>query len=231
MESQMHWIIDILTRKKQPETVQEPVYETFDYPHVVWIHGANQTSLSFGFLKEKLPHVPSTFVEYSSYVSFNSNLKKIIDETKNLGPIFVIGHSLGGIYGIHLINHLPVLGGISISTPFRGSSMADWARFLTPRFQLLKDIGRKSPPILEAQKIDLSNTPWTQLVTTGGNVPWMAQPNDSVVTIASMKHLSDRMEIIEVPENHYEVVCSNSTVKIIEQKLRYINATESRLNA
>ena len=216
----MNWLLNFL-KQKSPE-----ITDTVNYPHVVWLHGANQSSLSFKYLKEKLSGVPSTFIEYSSYNSFYENLDDMLERLKDAGPVFVIGHSLGGIYAVHLVKHLNVLGGISISTPFRGSSMADWARFIVPKYQLFKDIGRKSQPVLEAQQIDLSNINWTQIVSTRGNAPWFGEPNDSVVTIASMLHLSDKMEIIEVPVNHYEILCSDETVEIIEKKLRCINATQ-----
>lgn len=221
----MNWLFNLLKTKETETTAV--ISEPQSYPHVVWLHGANQSSLSFKYIKEKLPHIPSTFVEYSSYNGFYKNLEEMVEYLRDRGPIFVIGHSLGGIYALHLAKHLDVIGGISISTPFRGSSMADWARYIVPKYQLFKDIGRKSQPILEAQQIDISGIPWTQLVTTHGNTPWMNEPNDGVVTTDSMLHLADRMEIIEIPVNHYEVVCSDQTVSIIEQKLRCINATTS----
>jgi pimeloyl-ACP methyl ester carboxylesterase len=221
----MNWLLNLLKPKQvETESVLSQT-ETVEYPHVVWLHGANQSSLSFKYIKEKLPHVPSTFVEYSSYNGFYKNLDEMLSHLQDRGPIFVVGHSLGGIYALHMAKHLNVIGGISISTPFRGSSMADWARYIVPKYQLFKDIGRKSAPIIEAQQVDISNIPWTQIVTTRGHAPWMNEPNDSVVTIESMRYLEDKMEIVEIPVNHYEVVCSDQTVSVIDQKLRCINAT------
>jgi hypothetical protein len=142
-------------------------------------------------------------------------MKSTLDENT---PYFVIGHSLGGLYGLHLTQHMNIIGGISISTPFKGSATAEWARFLVPKYQLFKDIGRKSPPIVAAGEI-YPNVPWTQIVTTLGNVPWHEGPNDGVVTVASMEHLSDRMEVIKVSANHYEIMCSNEMVDIVRSKL------------
>jgi hypothetical protein len=62
--------------------------------------------------------------------------------------------------------------------------------------------------------------PWTNIVTVSGKSPWMTVPNDGIVTITSMKQKSESMEIIEVNNNHYEVLMSNKVVEIIQEKLR-----------
>jgi hypothetical protein len=47
----------------------------------------------------------------------------------------------------------------------------------------------------------------------------MVEPNDGVVTIASMKHHAD-MELVEVDYNHYEVVLSDKIVDIIQERTK-----------
>ena len=183
-------------------------------PHVVWIHGANQSSNSFNYLRSHLPNWNCTLVEYSSHNTFYSNLTEILLNVKDQGPLFVVGHSLGGIYGLHLLKHCDVVGGVSISTPFRGSSAADWAKYIIPSYQLFKDVGRKSRPIVEANSIAV-NVPWTQIVSTTGGVPYLNGENDGVVTVASMEHRKDDMDCIRVPHTHYEVVCSTTVSEII----------------
>ena len=49
----------------------------------------------------------------------------------------------------------------------------------------------------------------------------MIEPNDGVVTIDSMKHLSNKMEIVELSINHYEVVVANRTIELIKERLIY----------
>jgi pimeloyl-ACP methyl ester carboxylesterase len=206
----MNWILDLFKKEKVNESCE-------DLPNIVWIHGANQTSDSFNYIRSNLPNWPSTLINYSSMNSFYNNLENIIIETKNKGPLFVIGHSLGGIYALHLTKHCSVIGGISISTPYRGSSAADWARFVVPGYQLFKDVGRKSRPVVEANNIEIT-IPWTQIVSVTGNVPYLGSPNDGVVTVASMKHREKDMECIEVPHTHYEVMCSKTVTEIIYKK-------------
>ena len=150
---------------------------------------------------------------------FHDNLDMITEQCQNKGPHFVIGHSMGGLYALHLTKYLRIVGGVSISTPFRGSSTADWAKYIVPSYPLFKDIGRKSDPIKQANEIEL-DIPWTQIVSTTGSVPYHNGPNDGVVTLASMTHRAD-MEFIELPHTHYEVMCSKGVADIISS--RYSN--------
>ena len=194
---------------------QSPTQEkhTTDDINVIWIHGANQTSLSFKYLQSKLQFPNEIFVNYSSMNRFDDNIEMIVDSVKGKGPHFVIGHSMGGLYALHLTQYVRVIGGISISTPFRGSSTADWAKYIVPSYPLFRDIGRKSDPIKRANEIVL-DIPWTQIVTTAGGVPYHNGPNDGVCTIASMAHRKD-MELIEVNHTHYETMVSDKVVELI----------------
>ena len=184
--------------------------------NVIWIHGANQSSLSFEYLRSKTNFSKETLINYSSMNRFYDNLDAITEQCQNKGPHFIIGHSMGGLYALHLTKYLRIAGGISISTPFRGSSTADWAKYVVSNYPLFKDVGRKSDPIKKGNEIEL-NIPWTQIVSTSGSVPYHNGPNDGVVTVASMKHRND-MEYIEVPHTHYEVVCSKTVSDIISSK-------------
>ena len=188
--------------------------------NVVWLHGANQTSLSFEYLRSKLNFPNEILINYSSMNRFQDNIEMIVDQIQGKGPHFVIGHSMGGLYALHLTHYVRVVGGVSISTPFRGSSTADWAKYIVPSYPLFKDIGRKSDPIKRANEIELE-IPWTQIVSTHGNVPYHNGPNDGVVTLASMKHRTD-MELVEVPHTHYEVMCSNTVADIIKNNYKSV---------
>jgi len=209
-----------LFRRKSPTITEEITEETPHGPHVVWLHGANQTSNSFNYLRKCLPDWECTLVNYSSQNGFFENLDIIVSELDKEKPTFVIGHSMGGLYALHLTNHINVVGGVSISTPFRGSSMADWAKFVCPNYQLFRDVGKRSKPIQEAHKIEI-NFPWTQIISTTGGVPYYSGPNDGVCTIEEMEHRKD-MELIHVPYTHYEVICADDVAEIIHEKYKVI---------
>ena len=197
---------------------------------VIWIHGANQSGLSFQYLRSLTHFKSELVVEYDTSRKFYKNLERLSNEIKQVrGPYFIIGHSLGGLYALHLTKHIDIAGAVSISTPFAGSWTADWARFFVPTYQLFRDVGRRSIPIKESQNIKLT-VDWTQIVSTKGNVPYHGGQNDGVCTIKSMKSRKD-MELIEVPHTHFEVMCSDLVVKIILDRYQKVLRSKKTRNA
>lgn len=188
----------------------------------VWIHGANQTPLSFAYLKSQTNFPNQHFVNYSSSNSFAYNLKTMTEELSDFETVFLIGHSLGGLYALHLSQYLPTAAGVTISTPYKGSATADWAKYLLPNYQLFKDIGRRSKPITDAEQFRLT-VPWCQIVSVKGSVPYHESLNDGVVTVASMTARTD-MEIVKLPYNHYEIVCADTTAAIIKSRYEAVQA-------
>jgi pimeloyl-ACP methyl ester carboxylesterase len=218
-----YWLDKIFRREgeqKQQHTVYEPETEEFK-PTVVWLHGANQTSLGFSYLRRLCDFENEYLVDYSSNHRFFENLKQMVQDLNGRGPFFFVGHSMGGLYALHLSQQLETVGGISISTPFRGSSAADWAKYLVPNYALFKDIGRRSLPVSAAECIQI-DIPWYQIVSVNGNVPYVKTPNDGVCTLASMTCRND-MKHIQVPHNHYEVMCSTIVADIIKEKYSEIS--------
>tara|TARA_R110000851_G_scaffold114244_2_gene239348 strand:+ start:412 stop:1074 length:663 start_codon:yes stop_codon:yes gene_type:complete len=213
----MNWSFDFF--KKAPNIESAELHQAAAYvgPRIVWLHGAGQSSTSFNYLRMVLPDWPATLIDYSGENSFYDNLDQIQDSVCSKEPLFVIGHSLGGIYGLHLTQHCNVVGGISISTPFNGSALADWAKYLIPSYPLFKEVGPKSRPMIEANSIPI-NVPWTQIVSTTGTVPYLKSPNDGVVTVESMEQRKNDMECVRVKNTHYEVMCSNDVAHIIQQR-------------
>ena len=147
-------------------------------------------------------------------------MKQVISKYNNI--VFVC-HSLGGIYALHLANEFPekIKSAITLSTPYGGAEVADYAKYFLPFSRLLRDIGPSSWPMTTAKDIKVKH-PWVNIVTTAGRSPWMTVPNDGVVTISSMKKHSEDMDIIEVDVNHYEVLVSTKVAEIIKKKLKEI---------
>ena len=188
---------------------------------VIWIHGANQSGLSFQYLRSLTRFKKELVVEYDTSNKFKNNLEMLSNEIiQERGPYFIIGHSLGGLYALHLTKNVEVAGAVSISTPFAGSWTADWARFFVPTYQLFRDVGRRSIPIKESKDIELK-VDWTQIISTKGNVPYHGGQNDGVCTIKSMKSRKD-MELIEVPHTHFEVMCSDLVAEIILDRYKKV---------
>lgn len=187
---------------------------------LVYIHGASATGESFNYIREHLNHNDDIVIEYNSKNGFEENLAQMKDMLVNFDNMFFVCHSLGGIYALHLANHFKnqVIGAVTISTPYGGSSVADYARYFLPFSRLLRDIGPNSKPMRTTSKLKVLH-PWLNIVTVRGDSPWMVEPNDGVVTIDSMKTRSD-MEFIELELNHYEVVISPKTVEILKEKIK-----------
>jgi len=185
--------------------------------NLVYIHGASATSESFNYIRSKIGGKDMT-VNYDSRNGFENNLESIKAQISNAKDVFFIAHSLGGIYSLHLANAIPkqVLGAVTLSTPYGGAEVAEFAKYFLPFSRLMRDIGPSSWAMKQARNIKIQH-PWTNVVTVKGQSPFMVEPNDGVVTISSMRHHAD-MELVEVDYNHYEVVLSDQIVNIIRER-------------
>jgi pimeloyl-ACP methyl ester carboxylesterase len=187
-------------------------------PTLVYIHGASATSESFNYIRSKLGK--GIDINYDSRNGFENNLNEMQTQLMGVNNIAFIAHSLGGVYSLHLANAIPnqVLGAVTLSTPYGGAEVAEMVKFFLPFSRLMRDIGPSSWAMKQADKIKIQH-PWTNIVTVQGQSPFMHEPNDGVVTIASQRHHED-MELIEVDYNHYEVVLAESVVKIIKERVK-----------
>jgi pimeloyl-ACP methyl ester carboxylesterase len=185
---------------------------------LVYIHGASATSESFNYIRSKLGN--GIDINYDSRNGFENNLNDIAGQLVDVQDIVFIAHSLGGIYSLHLANIMPkqVLGAVTLSTPYGGAEVAEFAKFFLPFSRLMRDIGPSSWAMKQASNIKIQH-PWTNVVTVKGQSPFMAEPNDGVVTISSQKHHAD-MELVVVDYNHYEVVLSDEVIKLIKERVK-----------
>jgi pimeloyl-ACP methyl ester carboxylesterase len=185
---------------------------------LVYIHGASATSESFNYIRSKLGS--GIDINYDSRNGFENNLNEMIEQLKNVKDIAFVAHSLGGIYSLHIANAMPdnVKGAVTLSTPYGGAEVADFAQFFLPFSRLMRDIGPNSWAFKQANKIKIQH-PWTNIVTVKGQSPFLLSHNDGVVTIASQKHHED-MELVEVDYNHYEVVLAEPVVNIIKERVK-----------
>jgi len=185
---------------------------------LVYIHGASATSDSFNYIRSKLGN--GININYDSRKGFENNLSEMVEQLKDVKDMAFVAHSLGGIYSLHIANAIPnqVKGAVTLSTPYGGAEVAEYAKYFLPFSRLMRDIGPKSWAFKQASKIKIQH-PWTNVVTVKGQSPFMLAHNDGVVTIASQKHHED-MELLEVDYNHYEVVLAEPVVKIIKERVK-----------
>lgn len=190
---------------------------------LIYIHGATASQRSFGYLVEKLNYSNHEHFEYDSKNPFKKNLELMQERLDQIDQkVFIVAHSLGGIYTVHLTEKFSdkIVGVVSLATPFGGSDMALWAGMLNPTYRLFSDITPNSWPIKHSKKIKIS-LPWTQVVTTVGDVPWLLEQNDGVVTRSSMTSRKD-VELIEIDRNHYEIVQSIRVYELIQDRINQL---------
>ena len=187
---------------------------------LVYIHGANATSESFNYIKGKLGS--GLDLNYDSRNGFENNLKDMQATLQDHKDLVFVAHSLGGIYSLHLANLLPanVKGAVTLSTPYGGAEVADYAQYFLPFSRLMRDIGPSSWAMREAAKIKVQH-PWCNVVTVQGRSPFIVVANDGVVSIQSQRHHAD-MELIDVDYNHYEVVLAEPVIEIIRERINRI---------
>lgn len=198
------------------------VVEHIHLPSIVLIHGAYQSTLTFEYLRHALPGFQYINIDWSPTGGFYNNLDEMIKAVKGHGPVYIIGHSMGGIYAAHLSQSVECIGGATVSTPWRGSRSADWMRYIIPSYDLYKEIGTKSVIIAKARKLELPGR-WTNYVSTGGNVPGMPGENDCVLTIDSMTARKD-LHTKFIKATHYEIIMSSDIVHSIGKN--YLRASE-----
>ena len=187
---------------------------------IVYIHGATASHNSFAFIQEVIKAKDYLYIDYPRTKTAQENLE---DMTKRIGsttgPLFIICHSMGGLYALHLLERFPkrIKQVVSLATPFAGSELAIWGRLMNDKYQLFNDIMPHSEFVKTTKYIEVK-CPWTQIVTTVGDVPWMPLPNDGVVTRKSMTCRED-VEYVEITDNHYEIVQSGRVVKLLKETI------------
>ena len=186
--------------------------------NLVYIHGANATSESFNYIRSKLG--AGIDLNSDSRNGFENNLADMLTKLINVKDIAFISHSLGGIYALHISHAIPdqILGAVTLSTPYGGAEVAEYAQYFLPFSRLMRDIGPSSWAMKQAKKIKIQH-PWTNIVTVKGQSPFILAANDGVVTIASQKHHED-MELVLVDYNHYEVVLADPVIDLIQERVK-----------
>jgi pimeloyl-ACP methyl ester carboxylesterase len=220
-------IYNLFKQKEEPiaEIIEIPVKKP-ELPHIVFIHGAGCSHRSWNYILAKLKPTRYTMLEYSVDDKFYTNLNKLSTIVGQIHDrdLFIISHSMGGIYALHLCQSFShrVIGSISIATPFAGSRTADFVKYVYPSYILFRDVGVRSAPIMRCHDITI-NVPWTQIVTTDGYVPWHKGENDGVVTVESQRHRKD-IDYVEIHVTHHEALVSDEALDIIKEKLDIKNA-------
>jgi triacylglycerol esterase/lipase EstA (alpha/beta hydrolase family) len=188
--------------------------------HIVYIHGANSTPASFNYIKGKLPMHTYTDITYANDIPLMEIVHSIYESLPH-GPIYIIGHSLGGVIAVALsqlnkyYKNKQIEKIFTISSPFGGSKAADYLRWFFPHYRLFADISTVSPIIKAATSIG-AVVPTKNIVTCKGSMPLLNGENDGVVSVESQMALVGA-EKEKQNLNHFEVLLDDGTVRSIQQ--------------
>lgn len=187
---------------------------------LVYLHGHGASNDSFNYIRSQVTGYDEICISYDSSSGFATNKKAMVSRLAGEGEIFIIAHSLGGLYALHLADALSeqVIGAVTMATPYGGSESALALNFFMPA-QIYKDIHPAAFPITSGKEIILHGKMWTAIISTKGHSQLMMAANDGIVTLDSMR-ARNGARFIEVPSNHHEVVQSRQSVEIIKNAIK-----------
>lgn len=191
---------------------------------LVYIHGARSTAHSFNYLRSEVAgHHRELTLEYDSACGFARNLAAMQTMLRERArrELFFIGHSLGGIYALHLAHTFAARtrGAVTLATPYGGVSAALALRWMVPGDRLMWEIGPTDAPIAAAARMAIE-WPWTNVVSVRGHNNLILEPNDGVVSLASMRRRSD-MALVDVATSHYEIMQHPDAVAIVRRAVSW----------
>jgi len=186
---------------------------------VVYIHGATASCRSFAYIQSSIQASNPIYLNYDRDRSASVNLTDMTEMLEYVDDdLYIICHSLGGIYAVYLQEWFDnVKRVVSLATPFNGSEIASWSSVFLPHYQLFQDITPDSRFIKKSRNIEI-RVPWTNFVSTAGDVPWLIGQNDGIVTRSSMT-MRDDVDYVEIDRNHYEILQSNRVLSFIKHTL------------
>jgi len=186
--------------------------------NIVYIHGANSSPQSFNYIKSQLPSHNPLDIHYTVDTPLKENIsiidKKIKKYFQNQKFSF-ISHSLGGLIALKLSNNINNEKTITMSSPFGGSKIIEYFRWICPRYQMFEDIKPSSKIISELKQMYFSKPIFSFVTTAGGN-PLLGEPNDGTVTISSQMAING-LYYEKIPLNHFEILLSDRIINKIKK--------------
>lgn len=183
---------------------------------IAYIHGLNSSPGSFSYIVPKLTAHEPHLISYKSYQRLSESLVEVYEALPKGQPLTLVGHSLGGVIATLIAAEHPELVEklVVMSSPFKGSFAAHALRWLPGGFPVFRDVVPSGQHILKCQELNL-DIPTLSIITTGGSMPTVPEPNDSVITIASQNGLCFGKKV-EINATHFEVLLNPETVRIID---------------
>lgn len=190
---------------------------------IVYVHGASSTPTSFNYIAQNLPEHERLDFSYDTLKELEKTVYKLYDYLPE-DEHCVVTHSMGGIVGVATTylnqskgNKKKILKMLNISTPFSGSKMANYLKWMYPKYGLFDNVSTNNPVILTIQERG-AIIPTLNIITKGGESPIMQEENDGVVSVSSQLALRNCSKIM-IDLNHFEVLMDSKTIKAIKEYL------------
>ncbi len=175
---------------------------------LIWyIHGANSTSKSFNYIRNKLPEHEAAFIEYKHNTSINEVISNMAERALLLAPrpIKIISHSLGGVIAIRIAQLAPNIEKVvTMSSPLGGVVGADMFKWFSKTY-LMSDISPQNSNYASL-RLTKPNADILSFVSKSGQ--FMGEETDGVVTVSSQRALA-YPTYVNVDINHFEVLLSD----------------------
>jgi len=183
---------------------------------IIYLHGFNSSPRSFNYVIKSLPQHEPICIAYDSHRPLSESLGSVLKQLPK-DEIVLIGHSLGGVIAALAAAARPetVRSLVTVSAPLGGSKACQALRWLPGHPPVVEDLTFTSPHIRAIASLKLQ-VPTISIVSTGGHLSFSAEPNDSIVTVASQRALSFGRKH-EIKANHFEILLHDRTVELIER--------------
>lgn len=187
---------------------------------IIYVHGASSTPESFNFISQNLPEHQRINFQYNCIEPIENIVREFVDTLPEEGEYSVIAHSLGGVVsvaGSYLLKE-PIISKMAIlSSPFGGSKIASYLKWMYPKYGLFDNVSVTNPLILTIKERG-AIVPTLNIITNGGELPLIREKNDGVVSVASQMALKNcEKKIFSL--NHFEVLLSYDVTKAIKEYL------------
>lgn len=180
--------------------------------HIYAIHGAFSSPLIFNHLIQRLGSDYSW--EFLDYHNETFGIRDVIKNAKLSQSCHIIGHSMGGLIALGLMNNDLVQTVTTIACPLGGIEINSMQRWYS-RSSFVNDIS-SSGDFIKSIKNSLVSKKVQHLISTCGFNPWMYEPNDGVITIKSQRAYT-LGNTHNIAANHVEIMLSEDTVKLLSK--------------
>lgn len=176
------------------------------------IHGAFSSPAIFNYLIDQFG--PQYTWQFLDYHNETLGILDVIKNAKLVEPAHVVGHSMGGLIALGLINNEYVTSVTTIACPLGGIEISPMQKWYS-RTSFVNDIS-STGDFIKTIKNSVITKPVQHLISTCGFNPWMYEPNDGVIPIKSQRAYS-LGSTHDISANHVEIMLCKDTVKLLQQ--------------